>query len=32
MQMAQFLSGEKTAQFQWLEIQESEDHLNLPGI
>lgn len=31
MQMAQFFSGEKTTQFQWLEIKEDEDHLNKPG-
>ena len=31
MQMAQFFSGENTAQFQWLEVKEDEDHLNRPG-
>jgi hypothetical protein len=31
MQMAQFFSGESTAQFQWLEVKEDEDHLNRPG-
>mmetsp|Transcript_25536 Transcript_25536/g.47872 ORF Transcript_25536/g.47872 Transcript_25536/m.47872 type:complete len:384 (+) Transcript_25536:84-1235(+) len=31
MQMAQFFSGEKTSQFQWLEIREDEDNLNKPG-
>ena len=29
--MAQFFSGEKTAQFQWLEIKEEEEHLDRPG-